>query len=147
MSKSQTIDEVSPPQHKTSEYLQYGFRKLRTVIHSVISALRHQPDFIICAGLSGVLVGSPISFITGIPLVVLRKDLVSKNGSELEGDVPLSGSYIIIDDFVVSGTAVRNMIAAVSNVSSAKPIAVYLWNTKWYPDNPIDFGMEVIFCT
>jgi len=64
----------------------------------------------VCTGISGQSVGWPISFITGIPLVVIRKALEKSHGSRIVGQSGLCSKYIIIDDFISSGETIERVI-------------------------------------
>src|SRR5690349_16317310 len=71
-------------------------------------------DVLAVRGLSGTLVAAACAALYSIPFVVVRKDTESSHGSELEApDRAEYKSWMILDDFIVSGKTVNTIAKAV----------------------------------
>lgn len=73
-------------------------------------------DSIACRGVSGIMLASPLSFVTKKPLIVVRKTVEGNHGNSiLEGYFPRDLRYIIVDDFISTGATVRAIIEEINN--------------------------------
>lgn len=62
-------------------------------------------------GFSGASIAFPVSFKTGIPLLMVRKGTTDSHGSMVEGDDDIEVSrYLILDDFISSGETIAATI-------------------------------------
>ena len=79
------------------------------------------PDALACRGISGALVGSGISLLTGKPLIVVRKEAEKRHsGLPVEGVMgPDFINYLIVDDFICSGDTVQDII---QNMHKDRPL-------------------------
>lgn len=111
----------------------YDPEKLRDTVYHIsceICELPTKPKFIAVRGVSGVSIGAAVSYYTGIPLVVVRKDSeqTHSNGT-VQGLYELCGDYVIVDDLIDSGTTVRAIARELRADSDAnKPLAVILYS-------------------
>jgi adenine/guanine phosphoribosyltransferase-like PRPP-binding protein len=101
-------------------------------------------------GVSGMVIGGIISYITGIPIIVVRKELShSVNYVECpDGDSGYErGNYVFVDDFVGSGetlTRVTKMIA--ENTGYGVCAKVYIYNYKMHSSTCKDYtGSHIPF--
>lgn len=86
-------------------------------------------DVIAFRGFSGASVAFPLSYATGIPLLLVRKadadgrPIDSSHGWALEGNFGTDiNRYIILDDFICSGDTVRSTIRTINtNVTRKWP--------------------------
>lgn len=99
-------------------------------------------DFIACSGVSGMLLGPILSYITGLPLVVVRKQIDINGGSHaqmlVEGlpKLPIKDSYkyVIIDDLVCTWRTVTYIVDEIAKKAllecnkKAEPQYVMLYN-------------------
>ena len=75
---------------------------------------RFEFDVIAFRGMSGCLLAAPLSYLTGKPLIMVRKpNDGSHSGMRVEGDYAAK-SYIIVDDFVSTGNTARKLIKAIT---------------------------------
>lgn len=65
-------------------------------------------DAIAFTGSSGACIAYPVSYITGIPLIYVRKDGESTHGEPIEAEGDFN-KYIILDDFVCSGSTIEHV--------------------------------------
>ncbi len=94
----------------SSAYLNLNPKVLKTIVNRVSKKLKTLKkklkfDTIVIRGNSGTLVGYPVSIMTGIPVVLVRKDKESSHGDSIEGSGNMV-KYIILDDFIFSGGTV-----------------------------------------
>jgi hypothetical protein len=75
---------------------------------------RVNPDVLACRGISGALVGSGISLLTGKPLIIVRKEAENRHSNlAVEGVMgPDFIHYLIVDDFICSGETAQAIIRA-----------------------------------
>lgn len=71
-------------------------------------------DAIAFRGQSGAAVAYPVSMLTGIPLILVRKK-ESSHGQAIEGPASLVNRYVVLDDFICEGTTVNAIIKAIEN--------------------------------
>lgn len=72
-------------------------------------------DAIAFTGASGSAMAYPVSMLTGIPLLLVRKRDEQTHGSRVEGPNGANiKKYAIIDDFICSGSTVKRIIEALS---------------------------------
>jgi orotate phosphoribosyltransferase len=89
-----------------------------------------QFDAIAIRGNSGAAVGWPVSYITGIPIVLIRKG-EKTHGRDMEGPDSRIDRYLILDDFIETGTTVRSMIDEFSKrrvLGNSDCVGVLLYN-------------------
>lgn len=120
MNKLIPFEKIYIPKHKKRSYQGADYmsgamkieirREVIALLKDMITRSKLQFDTIAFRGMSGALVGSIISHEMGIPFAVIRKEKDSTH-SESAIDGPLEiGNYIIIDDFISSGTTIRMII-------------------------------------
>lgn len=107
-----------------SDYLQAVFDKksLKTIVRKVSAEVRIlKPDAIVCRGVSGISVAFPVGLRCSVPVVVVRKP---RDGSHsryrTEGTYSFN-SYVIVDDFILSGTTLREISAGVVRHAAGPP--------------------------
>jgi len=112
-----------------SDYLGcvYENKRFKTKVREVVMAvrsIRRRFDAIVFTGSSGAAMAYPVSFITGIPLLHVRKDK-GHCWSALEGAV-YAKRILFIDDFVDSGATLRRVRSCVKG----KIVGVILYSSK-----------------
>lgn len=85
-------------------------------------------DAIAFTGISGAAIAFPLAAALNKPLICVRKKGVSTHSHrEVEGYLD-NGSYIIVDDFIVSGDTVDRIVQAIAEAGCmATPQAIYLY--------------------
>jgi hypothetical protein len=78
-------------------------------------------DAIAFRGYSGAGMAFPVSYLTGLPLMLVRKTNLynqltdNSHGYLVEGDDSDITNYVILDDFIASGETVRSMIQTINH--------------------------------
>ena len=91
-------------------------------------------DAIVVTGVSGIPIGSIISYTMGIPLIISRDHKSSHSNGVLEYDVHYfenkdNVNYIIIDDFIASGNTIKRVIDSMTDMKvETKCIGIILWS-------------------
>ena len=67
-------------------------------------------DAIAITGVSGAGIGFAVSYITGIPCIYVRKSKNKTHGKLIEGPNKDIKSYIILDDFIVTGETIKRVV-------------------------------------
>ncbi len=106
------------------------FKKLVAKTAKRVKELKRKLHFthIAFRGSSGAAMAFPVSAVTGIPLVHVRKSREKSHGYPIEGRGTCT-SYIILDDFICSGKTV-NAIAKMLDDAYCVGIITYLSDTK-----------------
>lgn len=79
-------------------------------------------DAIAFRGVSGALLGAPLSYLTGKPMIVVRKPSESSHAVlTVEGDRG-ARTYVIVDDFIESGRTARIIREEIEKFSGARCI-------------------------
>lgn len=81
-------------------------------------------------GLSGLTFGCVIAFLTGLPLIALRKTDYSHSSYTIEYDDTLVGyAYCIVDDLIASGDTINRIIRNMTGEDDAFHCEkIYLYN-------------------
>lgn len=107
-----------------AEYLTPIFDKILfgEVVDSAIANLskwgEHKFDAIACTGISGLAVAAPVSYILDKYLIVVRKQIEDSHSAFNVETSILNGNYIIIDDFIETGTTINDIILNINGLSS-----------------------------
>lgn len=122
----------------TTHYLHDGLmisRRQKTVDFCLKQLENIEYDGIVVTGVSGILIGSIVSFLTGKNLIVVRK---SKDESHSDFDIESSKAkyrkYVILDDQISSGRTIKKIFEKMENSSrfyEAKCVTIML-----YASNP-----------
>jgi adenine/guanine phosphoribosyltransferase-like PRPP-binding protein len=73
-------------------------------------------------GASGIAFGAVVSAISGIPLIVVRKQEHTHSfNKEVEFPYGDCYNYCMVDDFISTGTTLRRMVDAISKNSNGDP--------------------------
>jgi hypothetical protein len=103
-------------------------------------------DFMAVTGMSGALVGSPVSIRLHKPLVVLRKEgEACHSRQDLINCAAVSGRYLILDDFVSFGTTydrIRQRFDEMEFAASTRYAGVYLYSDQvlsWDGDGTVSY--------
>ena len=76
-------------------------------------------DAIAFRGVSGAAIAFPVSALTGLHLICVRKERNS-HGNRVEGPSRSIKRYVILDDFISSGETIRAIYGAVKAVSRSE---------------------------
>jgi len=99
-------------------------REAKCVVKKSIAILRaYDFDAIAFRGLSGALIAPIIAMQMGKSLLAVRKDEKTHSIHKVEGDIS-ARRYIIVDDFIATGSTVRAILKHVKDFSGAKCIGV-----------------------
>ena len=101
-------------------------RELKKTVDKVAKAVnkihaKGKLSHILCTGISGQAISWPVSYVTKIPVVIVRKPRESTHGNEVEGEGVLK-NFIIIDDFISEGTTVKRLIKVMKAQESITPL-------------------------
>jgi adenine/guanine phosphoribosyltransferase-like PRPP-binding protein len=80
---------------------------------------------IVCTGLSGVLVAPEVAARLGKPIVIVRKN-ESSHGKPVEKK-QLIGRYIVIDDFVETGSTIQRVIEQIDLNDVGEYVGAYFY--------------------
>lgn len=87
-------------------------------------------DTIVVTGVSGLLIGPVVAHMMGKKIAVIRKEDDGSHSSDtIEGEI--GDRYVIIDDFICTGTTVKRMKA---RMKSTCPRAVCVGLYSYYPE-------------
>lgn len=125
-----------------------GLSDLRTNVQDTVEALRPRArlfDSIIVTGLSGTLVGAPVSIALEKPLCVLRKrgelrggDRTHDYGRVVNRDAMKGARVLILDDFV-SGGYTRSRLIRAAHQNGGHIVAQYMYR-GWNGDGWTEIG-------
>ena len=98
-------------------YARAGFlpHLMKITVRELAKVLRlTKVEAMAACGNSGVVLGGALSFATGLPLIVVRKERDDVgHGYQTTGYRRDGGSYAIVDDIIVSGRTVRHILRQV----------------------------------
>jgi adenine/guanine phosphoribosyltransferase-like PRPP-binding protein len=82
-------------------------------------------DAIACSGSSGLHPAGILSIALQVPIIYVRKENETSHGSEIEcNSRDLLKQYIILDDFVCSGSTVNHILSSISNFASKEKTSI-----------------------
>lgn len=117
-----------------SDYLHNVMRpeKLKATADKCTAVLaKYEYDAIAFRGMSGALIAPVLSFLTGKPLLMVRKPKSVEDGHSfyrVEG-YSAAKHYVIVDDLISSGDTIRQIKSLVrSNFPEAECIGILLYN-------------------
>lgn len=129
-------------------YLHEAFdRRSRTsTINWVTRQLAHiDCDAIVFCGVSGALVAPTVAHLTGKSIIVVRKESeLCHSSMKIESSNTRCSKYVIVDDFIATGTTVRfiieQMLKAPFSKSKCVGIITYSSKGKWdeYGESELD---------
>jgi orotate phosphoribosyltransferase len=102
----------------SSSYLTLAHPDLRATVDRIVPVLiklhrKLKFDAIAVRGVSGHSIGFPVSYITAIPLLVIRKEQ-SSHGCMVQGSSCVDvKKYLILDDFIETGRTIDEMLRTV----------------------------------
>ena len=134
------VSRYSQTQHLSTALEPRELRQAVAWCLKEIRGLPQRPQTIVCQGISGHAVAFPVSVITGCKIVTFRKGEMSGSdgASERYGDNMLGddvvGRYVVIDDFVDTGSSVRTMVARAGKAVDPKLVAILLYGAYNEPD-------------
>lgn len=117
-------------------YHDNNFDDLPKVVNRVVRDLKPDKDkfdSIVVIGLSGIVVGTPVSLKLGKPIIIIRKDRLDNHQKTLVVNGSRMGNrYLFLDDFVSTGKTVRKVRDTLSDSSYApvQEIGQYLYATR-----------------
>ena len=80
-------------------------------------------------GISGTIIGGVVSYLTKLPLIIVRKEENSHSIHKIEFSDDIEElNYCIVDDSIGSGSTIRNIVNKISEnamISSLKKIYLY----------------------
>lgn len=92
---------------------------------------RRAPDAqaIVARGMSGVVVASVASALTGLPLVIVRKPEDKHHScAEVQGPNNFTGPYIVVDDFIASGETMHAIMDACNAADCGQCVGIFLYD-------------------
>lgn len=118
-----------------------------------------KPTAIAVTGFSGVSVGSVVSYLTGLPLIYVRKlDEDTASSRDVEG--PVGANYLILDDLIATGRTVNRIAEAIEDnekqldrkhsiAKFSKCVGIILWHnidSDWfYEEQRFLLPSEIIY--
>lgn len=111
---------------------------LTSVCNNIANEINHDKllmsiDAIAITGISGAVLGGAISFLTGIPLIVIRKDDKTHSGYDVEYSDELNRlntlHYIIIDDLIATGATIQKIQEKINKrIGVNELVKIYLYH-------------------
>ena len=106
------------------------YKKLVETVAANVKKLqaRYEFDAIAFTGASGSAMAYPISMMTGIPIIYVRKDAecMSTHGIPIEGpDKTIVKKFAVIDDLISSGSTVERVVNKLKDIEC---VCVMLYN-------------------
>lgn len=87
---------------------------------------------IVVTGVSGNVIGGVVSYLTGIPLIIVRKDEKRHSGYDLEYSNLLEFkelNYVFVDDLIYSGDTLRRVQEKINDKFNRNNLMkIYLYN-------------------
>jgi len=139
-----------------SEYLWKFFDpgKMRNIISDMKNMIVESEvefDAIACRGVSGLLIASPLCVAMNRPLIIVRKGISGTHSSaRVEGYLPSELRYVIVDDFIETGTTVYTIIRRIREQyknskphrMSARCVGLFLCEASYHYDdyNDLSYG-------
>ncbi len=109
-----------------------GFLKLVPAAVAKLRTFRrkHPFDALAFTGSSGAAIAFPLSYFLKVPLIHVRKNDKNHYGMPIEGTLS-SKRYVIVDDFIASGSTVRKIIKTVKKEYShpAELVGIFLYDS------------------
>lgn len=127
--------EFDYPEYKQDLYESAKFKRTVKRVSKALLKLQKKLKFqaIVFTGTSGAGIAYPVSYLTGLKIVCVRKKNDSSHGYKLEGKVKAS-RYIILDDFISCGDTVSYILKTIDEYSSytdeAKCVGIALYRDK-----------------
>lgn len=116
----------------SSQYLQEAFKPevFQAYVSNTVEIVtdlksRLKFDAIAFTGVSGAAMAFPVSYITGIPLICVRKQEQS-HGKMIEGHGNFK-KYLILDDFICTGTTICRILEQLEEI---KCVGIVVWNRE-----------------
>lgn len=109
------------------------FQKKVKRVAKIVEKLKekHDIDAIAVSGSSGCAMAFPVSFLTGVPVVYVRKPDENSHGTGVESmGFPVMERYVILDDFVCSGTTIDHIKSSIEGRLDAKPVCLVLYDCQ-----------------
>lgn len=104
---------------------------------------KHPFDAIAFTGSSGAGFAYPLSYLMKVPLICVRKKENSHYRNKIEGSISAK-RYVIVDDFIFSGSTIEKIIKTIDKEVPSKPhcvgILLYAGSIKerdWNDDIPV----------
>lgn len=107
------------------------FRKTVNGLVDFIEDRELEFSHIACRGMSGVTIAAPLAYALHKSLIVVRKTKADSHAEQLVEGVPVHHpfSYLIVDDFIVSGNTVRTIVDEITYKNSqASLVGVITYN-------------------
>lgn len=98
----------------------------RTV--EVINTMAVKPDALAVSGISGLAIGGIVSYLTHIPLIVIRKErsIHTRRVAEIPFEEGEKFTYLIVDDMVASGDTLDYIESTLAPLGGTE-LGVYLY--------------------
>ena len=109
-------------------YTEGQLKKTVKKLHDFIKSQNMKYDAIAFRGSSGAAVAYPLSYITGIPLIYVRKTEERSHGRRIEATRVDKPRYIIVDDLIGTGDTIKNIVHAIEEYEpGSRCIGVFLY--------------------
>lgn len=89
-------------------------------------------DAIAFSGSSGAALAYPLSYLMKVPLIHVRKGRSHYDGV-VEGTIS-SKRYVIVDDFIETGSTIRRIVRQIKSEMDAEPVAICLYSSSMTND-------------
>lgn len=99
-------------------------------------------DGIAVRGVSGMLLGVPISERLNVPLAIIRKPDGNHSGLRVEGDMRIK-RYVIIDDLIVSGDTISTIRKEMSGFNESEAVGIILYQCPPSASDAIKTGLWI----
>ena len=132
-------------------YLKSFKKKVDRIAEEIIIDIPYfKTNCIAVSGMSGCLFGGAVSYVTGLPLIAVRKEGVASHSSNPVEfpDGIRSYNYAFVDDLICKGTTLSYVMAKIKENSGWVPNAItkiYLYNCAGRVGDD-KFGIIPMFC-
>jgi adenine/guanine phosphoribosyltransferase-like PRPP-binding protein len=107
------------------------FNDLETIVTETLDGLKpHVGEFdsIAVTGISGVVVGAPVSILIDKPLIIVRKDEYSHSYNRVENIKNVGARYLFLDDFRGTGATQNRVLKEIRRLNEyAEMVAFYTY--------------------
>ena len=124
----------------------YSPKEYKKIVARVTKAIRKQKKIlkfqaIAFTGSSGAALAYPISFITKIPLIHVRKG--KSHGNSIEGGNHDIERYVILDDLIDTGATVKRIFNKIKQEGEVECVGILLYDSCRINTSSFSFNSKV----
>lgn len=131
--------------HSSYHDINFDAKSRQNNIYLVADALLDYPNdvTVVVSGLSGILIGVPVADATNKNFAIVRKYGETCHGLAIEGQI--TGDYVIVDDFIASGSTVRHILERVkARDPNSNCLGILLYASRPWPSDIEGIPVKVV---